>query len=78
MNKKGEGEFLILLIFLALIPMCSHAGETSYSQCKEDCVKINFNKMTDENYTTHYYSNQTEIQKDFILNYCHDECKENK
>jgi len=78
MNKKGEGEgFLLLLILFALIPMCSHAGETAYSQCTTDCRDVNFEFEPFNNKTTLYTQNGSNVSTTYVKEFCHDECRIN-
>ena len=77
MNKKGDsdgGGIWLFFIFLALIPMCSHAGETEYSQYIDDCVEFNFEEYynsSSEYYPAGYLMNETDFSKSEAKEWCH-------
>lgn len=77
MNKKGEDGYGVFLffIFLALIPMCNHAGVTSYDDCKEDCIELNYNYEQDDNLNKRYFINLTEYSEKEVNDFCYNQCR---
>jgi len=80
MDKQGEGGsssgFWLMLIFLALTPMCEHAGENSYTSCVDACEEIIFKaKYNNDSFVKKYYLNGTNVKEEYVDNYCYNECK---
>ena len=77
MDKKGEGEFWLMLIFLAMIPLCTHAGSNPYSDCMDDCIYIKFEKsgINETTNKTIYTNGTSKLNYKEVREICFNECK---